>query len=122
MSQRRACRLAQISAKAIRYVAKPNGDEALIARLKSLGEQYPRYGYLMLHAMMRSEGLVRNRKRTYRIYSDLGMQVRTRRRKKLIRPRIPMALPMILFLELTHVYHIFPKYSGLNIKLPFGDC
>ena len=71
----------------------PKNDGALIARLKALGEQYPRYGYLMLHAMLKNEGLVVNRKRTYRVYTELGMQVRTERRKKLIRPRIPMAVP-----------------------------
>lgn len=93
MSQRRACRLARISAKAMHYVPKSCGDAPIVSRLKVLGEQYPRYGYLMMHALMRSEGLVRNRKRTYRIYSELGMQVRTKRRKKLIRPRIPMTVP-----------------------------
>jgi putative transposase len=93
MSQRRACRLVHISAKAMRYVAKPSSDQPVVNRLKALGEQYPRYGYLILHALMRSEGLVRNRKRTYRIYSLLGMQVRTKRRKKLVRPRIPMVVP-----------------------------
>ena len=49
------------------YQAVPKNDTALIARLKALGEQYPRYGYLMLHAMLRNEGLVVNRKRTYRV-------------------------------------------------------
>jgi len=68
-------------------------DNALKARLKQLGEQYPRYGYLMLHAMLKTEGWVVNRKKTYRIYTELGMQVRTKKRKKLIRPRVPMALP-----------------------------
>jgi putative transposase len=43
--------------------------------------------------MLRNEGLVENRKRTYRLYTALGMQVRTRRRKKLIRPRVPMPVP-----------------------------
>ena len=43
--------------------------------------------------MLKSEGLVVNRKRTYRLYKALGMQVRTKRRKKLARPRIPMAVP-----------------------------
>lgn len=65
----------------------------LRARLRELAEQYPRYGYLMLHAMLRAEGLVVNRKRTYRVYTELGMQVRARRRRKLIRPRVPMAVP-----------------------------
>ncbi len=93
MSQRRACRLAKISPKAMRYQSAAGGDADLKTKLKALGEKYPRYGYLMLHALLRSEGLVRNRKRTYRIYAELGMQVRTRRRKKLIRPRIPMTVP-----------------------------
>ena len=61
--------------------------------LNALGEQYPRYGYLMLHSLLRAEGLVVNRKRTYRLYTELGMQVRAKRRKKLVRPRVPMALP-----------------------------
>jgi transposase InsO family protein len=59
--------------------------------MKALAEQYPRYGYLMLHELLRREGLVSNRKRTYRIYSELGMQVRTKRRKRLTRPRVPLA-------------------------------
>ena len=75
------------------YRSRRPSDDALKTRLKQLGEQYPRYGYLMLHAMLKSEGLVINRKRTYRVYTELGMQVRTKKRKKLLRPRVPMAVP-----------------------------
>lgn len=94
ISQRRACRVVPISRKAVRHVSvrKPR-DTDLIKRLKELGEQYPRYGYLMLHNLLKSEGLVKNTKRTYRLYTELGMQVRTKRRKKLIRPRLPMTIP-----------------------------
>lgn len=93
LSQRRACRLTMLSRKAAAYQRRAPDDAKLKARLKALGEQYPRYGYLMLHAMLKAEGVVINRKRTYRVYSELGMQVRTKRRKKLVRPRIPMAVP-----------------------------
>lgn len=93
LSQRKACRLAKLSRKAAAYRPVTRQDGALRKRLKELGERYPRYGYLMLHALLKSEGLVINRKRTYRVYSELGMQVRTKRRKKLVRPRVPMALP-----------------------------
>jgi len=93
MSQRQACRLARLSRKAAAYQPVPRSDRELRERLKALGEQYPRYGYLMLHAMLRAEGLVINRKRTYRLYTALGMQVRTKRRKKLVRPRMPMGVP-----------------------------
>ena len=85
--------MAGISRKAMAYRPVDRGDEALKARLKALGERYPRYGYLLLHAMLRAEGLVTNRKRTYRLYTELGMQVRTRRRKKRVRPRVSMSLP-----------------------------
>ena len=93
LSRSAASRLAGLSRQALYYRAKRDGDSALRNRLKVLGEQYPRYGYLMLHALMKREGLVINKKRTYRVYRDLGMQVRTKRRKKLIRPRVPIALP-----------------------------
>jgi putative transposase len=93
LSQRRASRLAGISRKALRYTPIDRGDAKIIARLKDLGQRYPRYGYLMLHALLQREGLVQNRKRTYRLYTALGMQVRTKRRKKLIRPRLPMMIP-----------------------------
>ena len=43
--------------------------------------------------MLKIEGHVINPKRTYRIYREEGLQVRTKRRKKLIRPRIPMVVP-----------------------------
>jgi putative transposase len=43
--------------------------------------------------MLRTEGLVINPKRTYRIYREEGLQVRTKRRKKLTRPRVPMLVP-----------------------------
>jgi len=59
-----------------------------------LAAKYPRYGYLMLHSLLKRETLVVNRKRTYRIYSEERLQVRTKKRKKLIRPRQPMVLPI----------------------------
>ena len=43
--------------------------------------------------MLRIEGYVINPIRTYRIYREEGLQVRTKRRKKLTRPRIPTVVP-----------------------------
>ncbi len=39
------------------------------------------------------EGEVVNKKRTYRIYCEEGLQVRTKKRKKITRPRVPMVVP-----------------------------
>lgn len=72
---------------------KGRNDSELRTRLKRLAERYPRYGYPTLHDMLRAEGLVHNPKRTYRIYREEGLQVRRKRRKKLTRPRVPLAVP-----------------------------
>ena len=94
VSERRACRLLRLHRSVARYRSISRRDDAaLTRRMQALAQQYPRYGYLMLHQFLRTEGLVVNRKRTYRIYSSLGLQVRTKRRKKLVRPRVPMIVP-----------------------------
>lgn len=92
-SERRACRLVGFSRSATWRTLKVCNDEPLRTRLKTLAERYPRYGYPTLHDMLKTEGLVTNPKRTYRIYREEGLQVRTKRRKKLIRPRVPMLVP-----------------------------
>lgn len=47
----------------------------------------------MLHGLLKGEGWVKNRKRTYRLYTEEGLQVRTKKRKKLTRPRQPVEVP-----------------------------
>lgn len=93
LSERHACRLINLSRSVARYAGRPDHDQALRDRLKALAQQYPRYGYLLLHGLLQAEGLVVNKKRTYRLYTELGLQVRTKRRKKLTRPRVVMDVP-----------------------------
>ena len=71
----------------MRYEAKANHEDRLVSRLKELAVEYPRYGYKLLHPMLKKEGLVINKKRTYRIYTQERLQVRRRRRRKLPRQR-----------------------------------
>ena len=94
ISERRACQVLQLHRSVRRYQPCERNDDALKDRLKVLAQKYPRYGYLLLHGLLKQEGLVQNRKRTYRLYTEMGLQVRTKRRKKLNRPRIPMAVPV----------------------------
>jgi putative transposase len=93
VSERRACRITGFSRSAAWSTLKGRNDDSLRARLIELAEQYPRYGYPTLHDMLSIEGMVINRKRTYRIYREEDLQVRTKRRKKLTRPGIPMLVP-----------------------------
>ncbi len=94
LSERQSCVLAGLSRTGFRYQHRPKSDELLRTRLRELAAKYPRYGYLMLHALLKNEDLVVNRKRTYRLYTEEEIQVRTKKRKKLIRPRQPMVMPI----------------------------
>lgn len=93
LSERTACKLAGLSRTAYRYRAKPAVDNTLRARLKALAVEQSAYGYLLLHGILKNEGLVVNKKHTYRLYTEEGLQVRTKKRKKLQRPRQPMEVP-----------------------------
>lgn len=94
ISERLACRLAGLSRTAYRYVTSAGGDSELCKRMKALAVEYPRYGHLLLHGLLKGEGLVIDKKRTYRVYSEKSLQVRTEKRKKLQRPRLPMDVPL----------------------------
>lgn len=94
LSERRACGLMEISRSVARYSSCRAKDDDLRRWLRDLAERYPRYGYLMLHALLKAEGRVVNPKKTYRLYREERLQVRTKRRKKLApRPRVPHPAP-----------------------------
>lgn len=93
ISERRACRLTGFARSAAWRPLQGRKDDVLRVRLKRLAEQYPKYGCPTLHDMLVIEGQVVNHKRTHRIYCEEGLQVRTKRRRKIIRPRVPMAVP-----------------------------
>jgi len=93
VSERRACRLTGFARSAAWRPLQGRQDDGLRSRLKQLAERYPKYGCPTLHDMLVIEGRVVNQKRTYRIYCEEGLQVRTKRRKKIARPRVPMAIP-----------------------------
>ncbi len=67
---------------------------AAIKRMKKLASDSRRYGKPRLHAMLQREGLVVNHKRSYRLYTEQGLQVRTKRRRKL--PRRDRIAPQVL--------------------------
>ena len=121
ISERGACRLAGISRTGFRYQAAEKDDLVLRARMRELASKHKALGYLMLHGMLRTEGLVVNPKRTYRLYQAEGLQLQKRRKKKLDRPRQPMAVPIAPNIRwsmdfvadlLTH----YRRFRVLNVK------
>lgn len=85
VSERRAARVTGINRSTKRYRPRPDRDVQLRERLKELASLYRRFGLPRLHYLAKREGLVRSRSRTSRIYRELGLQVRNRKRKKMLK-------------------------------------
>ena len=93
-SERRTCRLLGMHRSTARSRPETGrGDGPLADRLRELARRHPRYGYLTPPRMLKREGLVATRKRKRRACARLGLQVRTKRRRRLWRPRVRMAMP-----------------------------
>ena len=93
MSQRSACKLVGQHPGVYRYTPNQADDSVARNKLKSLAVEYPGYGYRMLHALLLAQGISHNKKKTYRLYCEQGLQVRTKKRKKIQRDRQPMDIP-----------------------------
>ena len=91
LSENKACKLVGISRPGFNYTSRKNDDE-LTDRLKELASEKRRYGYRRLHILLRREGVVVNHKRTQRLYRNLGLSIRTKKRKKLVNA-LRLALP-----------------------------
>lgn len=59
--------------------------------MRGLARQYLPYGYPTLHGLLKAEQRVINPKKTYRLHAEEGLQMRSRRHKRLRRPRAPIA-------------------------------
>jgi transposase InsO family protein len=81
----------------MRYRSQRDDDADLRSRLRELAQQRRRFGYRRLHILLRREGIVINRKKTQRLYSEEKLAVRRRRnRRRAIGARAPapvLALP-----------------------------
>lgn len=69
--------------------ARPTPDAPLLARLPDLAAAYARWGVPRLHRRLQREGMPVNYKRVEHLYRLEGLAVRTRRRKRLVGPRVP---------------------------------
>ena len=93
-SERRACGLVGLARPVARYRSRRRDDAELRARLRDLAGQHRRFGYLRLHALLRREGLVINRKKTYRLYRTENLALRRRhRRRPAERERLRLVVP-----------------------------
>ena len=79
----RACGLVSISRSLYRYVSWRGDAGPLKQRIGDIAADKRRYGYRRVYVRLRREGWDVNRKRVYRLYRELGLAVRRRKRKRI---------------------------------------
>jgi transposase InsO family protein len=94
LSERRALRVVGMSTSAYRYQPCADRNTALKEQIVALAQRHRRYGAGMIYLKLRQAGMVVNHKRVDRLYAEAGLQVRKRKRKKiLMADRQPLGRP-----------------------------
>ena len=91
ISQRRACTLIGVARSALGYQSRLGMKDApVIASMRELASQYPRYGYRRIRIFLRRQGLEMGPQRCHRLWTRAELQVprkRCRRRPAGLRQR-----------------------------------
>jgi len=83
VSIRRASAVCFIARSLLYYKLQgPRDDRAIRARIKEIAETRVRYGFERIHVLLRREGWRDNHKRTYRIYKEEGLNLRSKRPRR----------------------------------------
>jgi len=94
LSERRACRLADLDRSTFQYEKQTGDDASLREALKALAGKRRRFGYRRLGILLEREGHHANHKKVFRIYTEEGLSVRRRLgRKRAVGTRAPMLVP-----------------------------
>jgi len=89
----RACGIAQLS-KSVYYYSSCKDDSAVIGKLSSLAEKYPRRGCDKFYDMIRAESIIWNYKRVRRVYCLMNLNIRRKMKKRLpARMKEPLLVP-----------------------------
>ena len=88
MSVRRACRVLKFDRSTYQYKSRRRDPASLKARIKEICETRVRYGYRRVHYVLRREGWEVNPKRVYRIYKEMGLQLRNKSPKRRVKAKL----------------------------------
>jgi len=61
------------------------GQAHLTERIREIAATWVRYGYRRIHVLLRREGWRVNAKRVYRLYREMGLQLRTKTSKRRVK-------------------------------------
>ena len=88
MSIRRACRVLAVDTSTYHYKSRRRGQADLEHRIKEIAETRMRYGYRRVHVVLQREGWMTNIKRTYRLYTAQGLQLRNKTPKRRVKAKL----------------------------------
>jgi putative transposase len=88
ISTRRACAVLNAARSTIYYRSCKDEQAYFEKRIKQIAATRVRYGYRRIHTLLQREGWQVNHKRIYRLYRDLGLQMRYKSPKRRIRAQL----------------------------------
>ncbi len=88
ISIRRACGASNFDRSTYHYTSRRADQASLERRIREICETRVRYGYRRVHVLLEREGWGTNIKRTYRIYRDLGLQLRNKTPKRRVKAKL----------------------------------
>jgi putative transposase len=83
VSIRQACRTVQLNRSTFSYTPEPKDDTPIINALKDLVEKHPSIGFWQSFYRIRKQGYMWNHKAVYRVYTQMGLSIRRRAKKRL---------------------------------------
>lgn len=125
LTVRQACRIIGMPRSNYSYVARPDRNEPVREQLRTLIEKHPAIGFWQSYHRIRRLNLLWNHKRVYNVYTQMGLNIRRRARK-----RLPARVKHMLFQpdELNLVWSIDfmsdSLWDGRKIRLlnVIDDC
>jgi putative transposase len=94
IAKQRACGLIGVARSTLAYELRlPAKDAPVIAAMKRLSAQYPRYGYRRIRIFLRREGLPMSASRTERLWRKAGLQLPRRRPRRRVAASRPRPMP-----------------------------
>jgi len=70
------------------YRSRRAGQAELSERIKEIAATRVRYGYRRIHLLLRRQGWLVNPKRVYRVYRELGLQLRNKTPKRRVKAKL----------------------------------
>jgi putative transposase len=93
-SQRRACALLTVARSTATYQSRLDvKDAAVLAAMRELALQYPRFGYRRILVFLKRRGFVLGPDRAHRIWRSAGLQVPRRRPRRRVATGRPRPVP-----------------------------